>query len=412
MIRFKSFLTEDVSVEKVIHLDHLEDLPILYGRDGTKRAVSILNGIISKLKNVDAKDIQIKTKFDGAPSIIAGINPANKKFFVGTKSVFNKLNPKINYSFEDIDKNHEQPELRKKLKYALKYLKNLGIRNIIQGDLMFTPGDVKTKTVDGVESFVFRPNTITYVVPKASVLGKEIARAKVGIIFHTKYRGTDIKNLQADLDIDTSILNKTPAVWFENADFQMIQHKGNKLDPKKMKIIEKDMNDLKFALDTLDKVLLDKVESDKELKDLMLEFINFLVRTDHNKVPAKEKLKLFAQYIHDKYSFDAESRKTEKGKNRLSKKLEYVQDVVRHNLKAFAVLFAVHRIISDVKLQLIQAMGQKDDIKSYLDIDDKLVKTSPEGFVAVSDSYGTVKLIDRDEFSKHNFNLEKNWKES
>jgi len=410
MKKFKQYLKEDVGVEKLTHLAHLEDMPIIDGRDGAAKVLSILNALISKAKGVETQHIDITTKWDGSPSIICGTDPSNGKFFVATKSIFNKLDPKVNYTSEDIKDNHIQPELQKKLEYCLKYLKELHIKNIIQGDLLFVEGDVKKKEVDGVESFVFRPNTITYVVPVDSELGKKIAKAKVGIVFHTRYRGTDLHNLRASLDVDTTILKKTPDVWFENSDFQMIKSdEEEKISPERIKIIEKDMNNLKFALDSLDKVFLDKVESDSELKNLLLEFINYLVKTDSNNLPAKQKLELFAKYLIDKYSYTADERKTEKGKTTVSKKLERIQKIVKSNLKMFVILFAVHRIISDVKLQLIRGIKQKDDIKSYIDIDDKLVKSNPEGFVAVSDSYGTVKLNDRDTFNKHNFNLKKNW---
>ena len=47
-------------------------------------------------------DTRVTVKWDGSPAIICGINPENGRFFVGTKSVFNKVNPKISYSQEDV----------------------------------------------------------------------------------------------------------------------------------------------------------------------------------------------------------------------------------------------------------------------------------------------------------------------
>ena len=90
-------------------------------------------------------------------TIFAGTNPENGKFFVGTKSIFNAT-PKINY-VSDISRNHGGA-LADKLAVALKYLPSLGIKGVLQGDLLFT--DDKKSVVDGERSIVFTFNTITY----------------------------------------------------------------------------------------------------------------------------------------------------------------------------------------------------------------------------------------------------------
>ena len=97
-----------------------------------------------------------------APAIICGINPENGKFFVGTKSVFNK-NPKVNYTNADISKNHSG-ELASKLSIALKELKRLGIKGVLQGDFLFSQSDLKKISLDGEDMISFTPNTITYAV--------------------------------------------------------------------------------------------------------------------------------------------------------------------------------------------------------------------------------------------------------
>ena len=77
---------------KNIHIEHPED--------------SILNGDLSVL-DWFASNGKISAKIDGAPAVVWGTNPATGNFFVGTKSVFNKVKIKINESHEDIDRNHE-----------------------------------------------------------------------------------------------------------------------------------------------------------------------------------------------------------------------------------------------------------------------------------------------------------------
>ena len=155
----------------VTHLTHIEDAILLNGSKGIGIAVDYLQKLINLASDAKAS-LCVTTKFDGAPALIAGINPENGKFFVATKSLFNK-NPKINYTNKDIDQNHPAGGLNEKLKIALENLKNVGIRGILQGDMLFTKSDLKTDTIDGRKYLTFRPNTLTYAVPADSPIAKE-----------------------------------------------------------------------------------------------------------------------------------------------------------------------------------------------------------------------------------------------
>ena len=59
------------------------------------------------------------------------------------------------------------------LKLHLQEFSKLGIKGVLQGDLMFTD-DVETDTIDGVKYYTFQPNTIVYAVPVDSDIGKTI----------------------------------------------------------------------------------------------------------------------------------------------------------------------------------------------------------------------------------------------
>ena len=76
---------------KNLHIEHPED--------------TILTGDLSVLDLLLAEG-NLSVKIDGAPAIVWGTNPATGNFFVGTKSVFNKIKIKINESHQDIDANH------------------------------------------------------------------------------------------------------------------------------------------------------------------------------------------------------------------------------------------------------------------------------------------------------------------
>ena len=118
------------------HIEHPED--------------TILNGDLSVL-NWFTADSHISVKIDGSPAIVWGTNPANNKFFVGTKSVFNKKLIKINHNHADVDRNHKG----KVADILHLCLDNLPFTdNIYQGDYL---------GCGGTDSF--HPNTIRYDFP-------------------------------------------------------------------------------------------------------------------------------------------------------------------------------------------------------------------------------------------------------
>ena len=118
------------------HIEHPED--------------TILNGDLSVL-NWFTADSHISVKIDGSPAIVWGTNPANNKFFVGTKSVFNKKLIKINHNHADVDRNHKG----KVADILHLCLDNLPFTdNIYQGDYL---------GCGGTDSF--NPNTIRYDFP-------------------------------------------------------------------------------------------------------------------------------------------------------------------------------------------------------------------------------------------------------
>ena len=80
-------LTEQTVQNK--HLDHIEDLMILHGKDGLDNSIGFLKDIVQSLKT-GSTTMGMSTKWDGKPAIVCGINPENKKFFVAIKGVFGK----------------------------------------------------------------------------------------------------------------------------------------------------------------------------------------------------------------------------------------------------------------------------------------------------------------------------------
>ena len=191
MFSFKGYSSSGTNT----HLEHLEDSIINDGATGGRNAIAFLKSLRQMLSASTSKKVNVTVKWDGAPAIICGTNPENGKFFVGTKSVFNKT-PKINYTSADIARNHPGG-VGSKLQVALRELKKLGIRGILQGDCLFTGEDKKITSIDGQSMITFTPNTITYAMPVDSPVGRQIARARMGIVFHTSYSGKTMDSLSA-----------------------------------------------------------------------------------------------------------------------------------------------------------------------------------------------------------------------
>jgi len=179
MENFANFITE----QKNTHMTHIEDKVLYGGVSGTREAINALRGLRDMLAGKGAGNVSVK--WDGAPAIFCGIDPSDGEFFVAKKGIFNK-NPKVYKTDADID-DDTSGDLNSKLKDALKYLPDLGITGVVQGDFLFGKGDVSTKTIDGQKYSVFHPNTIAYAVPYDQA--KEVRSAKIGIVWHTTYTG-------------------------------------------------------------------------------------------------------------------------------------------------------------------------------------------------------------------------------
>src|SRR5210317_1308106 len=171
-MRFSDFITE----QKNTHMTHIEDKVLYGGVKGTRDAIMALRAMRDMLGG--AHDGNVSVKWDGAPAIFAGTDPRDGRFFVAKKGIFNK-SPKVYKSNADIDAD-TSGDLNAKLKLALQYLPDLGIKGVIQGDFLFGPGDVKTQKIKGNSYVTFHPNTIVYAIPANTAMAKELKSAKIG----------------------------------------------------------------------------------------------------------------------------------------------------------------------------------------------------------------------------------------
>ena len=396
MIRFDQFITES----KNLHLEHIEDVVFNEGHAGVVEAIEFLNSLTDMIRGNTSKKYSVTTKWDGAPSVFCGINPENGKFFVGSKSVFNKT-PKINYSPADVRKNHVGGIVDKLV--ACFALKSIGIRGVLQGDLLFTPGDKKTSKINGVQHITFKPNTITYAVPTNSKLGSQINAADVGIVFHTSYSGKTLPQMRAKFGASVSNLKRRRKVWFDDATVKDYSGTGS-LTKRESSVVEKQITKIKQAASD-SKSFIDKVSKDP-LSDEIKIYVNSLVRQGEFKPTAAG----FISFYKEKKESKIAKLKTEKKRVEKEANLKAEIKEIRSMSKDLNAAFRLQKLLAQVKTLFVRKLSRIDNMPSFIQTDNGFEATSPEGFVVIDHMTDKAfKLVDRMEFSRLNFTTSKDW---
>ena len=388
---------------KNTHLTHLEDLVLDDGYNGTKRALIVATGVRNTLSRGRGKRGKVTVKWDGSPAIITGIDPADGKFFVGTKSAFAKASKTIKRP-GDVDKYYsEQPELGLKLTAAFNNLRKLGIDGIFQGDLMFTEGDVLKQKIDGEEYYVFTPNTITYAVPVDSEFGHIINKAKLGIVFHTEYEGTSLQDVKSSFDVDISKLKKTPDVWFDDATYKDYTGIAS-LTPEEDAFLKQEIIAAKARLEEIGKKELDTVVEHPEFRKNIQIYINAKVREGEHIRDPQAFTKGFLEFYKGRILKGLEDLKSEKAREARLKKVEDKENWIEEHKETIYKLVDLYNHLIEIKLVMVDKLNTLDGLKTFVRSGNGYNVTNPEGFVAVGHDGGAVKLVNRLEFSRQNFN--------
>ena len=295
------------------------------------------------------------------------------------------------------------------MKISLAELSKLGIKGVLQGDLMYTADDLDTAEIDGEESYIFGPNTITYAVPVNSKLGKRIGASKLGIIFHTTYTGDSIPDMQASFGADVSGLNKSSSVWFDDATYKDLSGKASLSQSENRQILSA-MNTAASALNSADFTAV----NNPEYKQLFMQYVNARIkRGDTQVADGTAFANDFANWYNDYIQKDIAKLKNQDPnapavKSRTDK-IAAQNKFVSDNIEGIAGALAVYKDIIALKNMLINKLNKVDSVKSMVRTDKGYQVTNPEGFVAIGTEGGAVKLVDRMEFSKQNFDAVKAW---
>jgi hypothetical protein len=398
---------------KNTHLEHLEDLIFNLGYAGAQTAFKYLDSLRIMLGKGKGTPGRVTVKWDGAPAIICGIDPADGKFFLGTKSVFAK-DAKLVKSASDIKKYYsDKPGLAEKLSYALKYLPKLGIGNVLQGDLMFTDKDLGQAEIGGEPCYVFAPNTISYAVPVNGALGQRISQAKMGIVFHTSYEGPSLPEMQASFGASVAGLTKTKDVWVDDADYKDLTGRAS-LTPEEDKALSVAIKAGTATLAKSQKNKFDIILTNQEFAQYIKPFINARIRGGEQVGEPITFLNEFIKFYTDKMNAEIAKLKggaeSKAAQDRIAK-IKAHEQFIADNSNTLLAIMAIYKRVIEIKLALLKKLQQVESlVGAFTKTETGYQVTRPEGFVAIGHDGGAVKLIDRLEFSRQNFAGMQDWK--
>jgi len=395
MENFKTHITEN----KNTHMTHIEDKVIYGGVNGTRQAIMALRSLRDMLGGV--KDGNVSVKWDGAPAIFAGIDPNDGRFFVAKKGIFNK-NPKVYKTPADVDAD-TSGDLADKLKVALRELPALGIKGVVQGDFLYGPGDITTKNIKGQKYVTFHPNTIVYAIPADTDAAREVKSAKIGIVWHTTYKGNSFETMRASYGVDVSKFKKSKNVWSQDA---MLR------DMTKLTMSKSDTEEVNEYLSQAGQIFnkisgstLRQLEQQEELQSLIEQFGNKYVRKGQVIGDTGRHVSMLIRWIRLRYAKEIAKRKTEKGKSTQRDKLNVILNFFsENNKKSLQMMFDLQKVIVLAKLKLINILDKLNKVNTFVKTKKGFKTTGHEGYVAIDRLGGdAVKIVDRLEFSYNNF---------
>lgn len=406
MIKFSEHYALSEAVNS--HMTHLADKVFMEGVTGMRAAINTLRAVRDTLQNKDGSTIT--TKIDGAPAVFLGIDPTDGKFFVSKKGIFNK-NPVVYKTQADIDKDLSG-ELHDKFSILLKEGQKLGVKGIIQGDLLFTPGDIAKQTIDGQSYITFQPNTIVYAVQENSDLAKKIMKAKIGIAFHTTYTGKDFTSLQASFgEKIVTKLNKVPSVWAIDAVYKNETGRAN-FTPSESKLVTESLSNIGKLFNSTAADIINHISKDEEVQKLVLIYVNSRIRAGKKRDSGITMAGEFIKFVHDRYKAEIDKKKSNKGKESTetarTRVIKYLLEIKTSDLgKVFDLAYA----LDDVKNIIVGVLNRASSLNHFLRTETGFKITAPEGFVAINSDGTAVKLVDRLEFAQANFSKDilKGW---
>ena len=398
------------------HMTHAEDLVVLGGEDGIDWVLTTMWDLYQDLKgNTPKSQMKLSVKIDGAPAIFAYSEfPTLPKNGIAMKGLFAKT-PKVFTTTDQIESEMgDRPDLAYKLKTFLKHLPNINIPKgeIWQGDFLFDDQSLQETTIEGKNYFAFHPNTIYYVVPKDSDLGKLIDKAEVGIVWHTRYTGTNLENVQANYNASASELKVIDKVLMTDPYIKSFAGIVNFTEEESEHVEDIMEQLLSYSKNLKSSETYKSIIENKELIGFFSIFQNSLIKTGNRIDDPDGFIGEFIEFLQNRGGAEQEKRKSEKGREQVLRKFAEMEDNIEQNHDEWFMIVWMINEITKLKEMFIKKLNSIGQFQTYLKMKEGGLKgTNQEGF-AVSDIDGNVvKLVDRAEFSWSNFSpeVQKGW---
>ena len=339
-------------------MDHFEDRLVL----AKKNPLSWIDDVLNN-------DVSISRKWDGAPSIFVGRD--DQGIYIAKKGLFNK-NPKLYYTSEEIEADLSG-DLASKFIEVLDTMQdcNLEVGDLIQGDLLFTRGDIQFQN----DTYTFQANTIVY------SSDEDLTKYWVGIVWHTKYvdstavYGQDIVSMVGDV-WGLYQFNATDEIdpIDKNAK-ALLEYMKNDYNSKKKS----------FSLDPM-------------TIDLWVCYINHTIKK--GKFNHESNVNGFSDFVvgHLQRKVDQVKRHETKQK-RIEEYAPVFNDLPKMN-----IVGELHGLLYKMKMVILVSLNRSSSMDTFLRTSTGLIPTGHEGYVVIN-KHGkdAVKIVDREEFSRANF---------
>ena len=403
MLNFRNYLVE--APGKNLHLEHLEDEILNNGVEGGRAAINFIQSLRDMLAGESKSSINMTVKWDGAPAIFAGIDPADGQFFVAKKGLFNKT-PLLYKKKSDINLGGYLGDV---FNNALQELSKLGIKGVIQGDLLYLKNTLGKEIPDHI---TFQPNTIMYAIPEDSEVGKKISKSKLGIVWHTTYKGETLEDMTASYGMNQP-LKEVPSVWHTEASYKDLSGTV-KFTAAETYAVTKHLSE---AGKVFRKVNARKINDWASLQEslpgsaMWKTYQNSLIREGKTVTNPRMHIADYFKFVHAAFVKITATKKTEKSKQQwMGRKEAFFKELRKHTSNMVAVsTFMMH--IVDAKMKIVKKLNSIKQLgmSTFIKTKDGFKVTSPEGYVVADSSQRAVKLVDRLEFSFNNFTAIKNW---
>lgn len=393
-------MTGMLTESKNLHMEHLEDNILNGGVDGTRQTINFLRALRDMLSGNSKSSMNVSVKWDGAPSIFAGTDPSDGKFFVAKKGIFNK-NPKIYKTSAEIDADLSG-DLADKFKTALRHLPSLKIDGIVQGDFLFTKNDLRTQTINGEKYVTFHPNTIVYAIPVDSDLGRTIRRAKMGVVWHTKYVGNSFEDLKAMYNQSfVDVMRPSTNVWFTDAVYRDVSGAAT-MTSSETAALTSTISTIGKLFNKVSKREFNYITKNDDYLIRLKTYINSKIREGEEIRNAEAFVDDFIVYLNSYMEAEIAKRKTDRGKEGIRTKIQGMIENV--DPASLTMIMRMYSLMVRAKKMLINKLNKASGLDTFILTNQGFRVTNQEGFV-VADKLGAnaVKLVDRLEFSYSNF---------